>query len=192
MQTLLLSARWFARRHDELPAFHAAAIVLAFVIASLCTTGLFVLAITAHACLDWVKFRDVYRLSWRAAAAQAIRTNVVMATLILTGLTASMYLHPSFGLLAGLTGIALAEGSLVRGMAIVLPKFAVLRHLSGRWEALMGVHDPKPQAFGPVEKSFLALFVTALALLVAGPSLLHVPVSTYLLVLRVELTPGIL
>lgn len=192
MQTMLLSVRSFARRHDELPAFHAAAIVLGFVIASLCTTGLFILAITVHACLDLVKFRDVHGLAWRPALVQALRTNVVMMTLVVTGLTASMYLHPSFGLLAGLSGIALAEGSLARAGAVVLPKFAVLQHLSGRLDTLMGSCEAGPRPFGTVEKSFLALFIAALALLLAGPTLLHVPLSTYLLVLRFELTPGVL
>ncbi len=193
MQTLLFSFRSFARQHDELPAFHAAAIVLTFVIASLCTTGFFLLVITAHACLDLVKFHDVHGLSWRASTAQAMRSTIVMFTLLLTGLTASMYLHPSLGIIAGLSGIALAEASVLRGMATVLPKFMALQQLSGRAAGLLDWTDlERPRAFGPSERSYLAVLVTLVLLLSAAPILLNVPLSTYLLVLRIELTPGLL
>ena len=193
MQTLLLSVRSFARRHDDLPAFHAAAIVLAFVIASLCTTGLFLLAVTAHACLDLVKFHDGHGLSWRASAVQALRSNVVTFTLLLTALTASLYLHPSFGMIAGFSGIALAQGSVLRALAMSLPKYFALQQMTERVGSLWNWIDAEePRAFGPCERSYLALAVTMLFLLMAAPVLLDIPLNVYALVLRIELTPGVI
>ena len=55
MPHTLASARLFAHRHDELPAFHAAYLVITVLCAALLSLGAFAALIVAHIALDYVK-----------------------------------------------------------------------------------------------------------------------------------------
>ena len=60
MQRVATRLRTFAWVHDELPAFHAAYLVLTFLTAALFNFGVFALLIAAHMMLDFVKYREVH------------------------------------------------------------------------------------------------------------------------------------
>lgn len=119
----------FARMHDDLPAFHAAYILLTLVSAAVFNLGVFALLILVHMILDIIKYHDIHQLSWRGIMEGVFRESLIDITLFFVGLTFALYLHSSIPVIAGLSGIARAQITLLRGFGTLIPKFFILQHL---------------------------------------------------------------
>lgn len=127
MNTVLRSLRQFAHEHDDIVAFHAAFIILAFLCAGLFNLGAFALLIVAHMALDTVKYRERHSCSWRLTLEGVVRESLVDITLLLVGLVFAVYLHHSVGV-ASLAGLMRAELTIIRTVAMFVPKVKILHH----------------------------------------------------------------
>lgn len=120
------SIRSFAYRHDDLPAFHAAYLVLTFLAAALFNLGFFAVLIALHMALDVSKYRDVHGCSWKKTIEGVVRESIVDVSLLLMGLTVAIYLHPTLPLFIGVQGLMLAEITLLRAVGVITPKLKIL------------------------------------------------------------------
>lgn len=127
MQSPITTLRSFAHAHDDLPAFHAAFLVLAFLTAGLFNLGAFGLLVLAHMSLDIVKYRERHEYSWKETAEGVVRESLVDVTLLSVGLVFSVYLHHGVGV-ASVAGLMRAELSVLRMLAMLVPKLKVLHH----------------------------------------------------------------
>ena len=127
MNTFLLPLRRFAYEHDDLAAFHAGYLVLAFLSAGFFNLGAFALLVVAHMALDWVKYRERHGCTYKETIEGMAHENLVDVTLLMVGLVFSVYLHHSIGV-ASLSGLMRAEISVIRAAALLVPKLKVLHH----------------------------------------------------------------
>ena len=127
MTTAIASVRHFAHEHDDLPAFHAAFLVLAFVTAGLFNLGAFGLLVLAHMALDVVKYRERHQFSWKQTVEGVVRESLLDVTLLCVGLVFSVYLHHGVGV-ASVAGLMRAELTVVRMLATLVPKLKILHH----------------------------------------------------------------
>lgn len=127
MHIVSKALRRFAHEHDDIAAFHATFIVLAFLSAILFNLGAFGLVIIAHMALDTVKYRERHQFTWRETAEGVLRESLVDVTLLLVGLVFAVYLHHSVGV-SSLAGLMHAEIAFIRSIAMVVPKIKILHH----------------------------------------------------------------
>lgn len=127
MSTVSQTLRQFAHEHDDIVAFHAIFILLAFLCAALLNLGAFALLIFAHMALDTVKYRERHSCSWRLTLEGVVRESLVDVTLLLVGLVFAVYLHHSVGV-ASLAGLMRAELTVIRSVAMFVPKVKILHH----------------------------------------------------------------
>ncbi len=127
MQTIFGSLRTLAREHDELPAFKAAYLVVAFIIAAMFNMGAFALLIAAHMALDIVKYRDVHGCGLMKTVVGVLRESLLDLMLLSLGLFFAVTFHHSVAM-AGLSGLLRAEITLIGGFGTVIPKFEILHH----------------------------------------------------------------
>ena len=121
-------ARTFAHIHDELPAFHAAYLVMTLLVASMFNLGAFALLIVVHMVLDIVKYREHHQMSWKLTLEGAFRESLIDITLLSVGLVFAIYLHYSVGV-SGLSGLLRAEVTVIRAVAMLVPKLKILHDL---------------------------------------------------------------
>jgi hypothetical protein len=128
MNTALTSFRHFAHEHDDLVAFHAAYLVLAFLSAGFFNLGAFGLLVIAHMALDWFKYREKHGMTRRQTMEGIVRESLVDVTLLMVGLVFSLYLHHSVGGVASVSGLMRAEITIIRMAALLVPKLKILHH----------------------------------------------------------------
>lgn len=127
MHSVLISLRHFAHEHDDIPAFHAAYLVLAVLTAALFSLGAFALLVCAHMVLDFVKYREKHEFTWRSTFEGMVRESIVDITLLLVGLVFAVYLHHTVGV-TSLAGLMRAELTVIRTVAMMVPKLKILHH----------------------------------------------------------------
>jgi hypothetical protein len=127
--TLPLPVRTFVHEHDDLPAFHAAYLLLTLLAAALLSAGVFAALMLAHMMFDLFKYRQKEKLSWAATVRATLRESLPDITLLALCLTFAVYLHHSIQLIAGLSGLLHSEVSVMRALGIWLPKFGMGRRL---------------------------------------------------------------
>lgn len=88
----------------KLPAFHAAYLMLAVIMAAMLPLGFFAFLVAARIAVEYHKYRRV----------QVLRSNLSNITLLMCGLTAS---------------VTLSTFPLVKGLAMFLPKLIILHHI---------------------------------------------------------------
>ena len=164
-------------------------------IAMLFNLGVFAALIGLHLLLDCIKYRDHHKLTWSKTFEGMARENLVDGTLLLSALTFEAYLHHSFGLLAGLSGLARAEISIVRMLATTLPKLTILHNVLCILSNLQHYYETINPRLGtklqPVERCYAAALVCTLTLLITAPFFLHLTIAEYMEFLLYQLTPGI-
>ena len=128
MSTAIAHLRHFAHEHDELPAFHAAYLILAFLTAGLFNLGAFGLLIGAHMALDLFKYREKHQFSWKGTFEGMVRESLMDVTLLAVGMVFSVYLHHSVGV-SSVAGLMRAEVSIIRFVALLVPKIKILHHI---------------------------------------------------------------
>lgn len=190
---ILTGFRIFAHRHDELPAFHAAYLVLTILVAALFNLGTFGLLILAHMVLDTVKYREVHRMNWINTFRATFRENLFDYTLFALGFLIAMYLHHSLPGIAGVSGLLRSEITIARGMGTLLPKAEILQrflhvifhlqHHLAHSEASVG------KRLMPVERFSILLVGCSALLLFLAPLILHVDGAQLLRIVREELIP---
>lgn len=192
MHTAFATLRTFAHEHDDLPAFHATYLVLAFLTAGLFNLGAFGLLILAHMTLDYVKYRERHQFSFKGTWEGMVRESLVDITLLAVGLVFSVYLHHSVGV-ASIAGLMRAELSIIRFVALLVPKLKILHHflkvMAHLHHYLEQVHPRHQKRFSGLD--FLCLYflgASAFLLLFAAP-LMHVEWSLVGEILADELIP---
>ncbi len=187
------SVRAFARQHDDLPAFHAAFLVLMLLAAAMLNLGFFGVLILIHVGLDIVKYRDVHHLSWHRTLEGALREGIVDITLLAFALVVAIYLHPTLTGLAGIKGLMLAELTIVRGTGIVVPKIKILydflKILYHVELYLDTIHPLLGKKLSIVEVTCMFSLAVTLALLVAAPLLLDLSTQDYIHMILSEAIP---
>lgn len=184
--------RVFAHEHDDMPAFHAAYLVLAFLSAAMFNLGAFGLLIVAHMTLDIVKYRERHAFSWKGTFDGVLRESLVDITLLCVGLVFSVYLHHTVGV-ASIAGLMRAEISVLRSIALLLPKLKILHHflkiMSHLHHYLDQVHARHQKELSGLDYLCLYFISVSVFLLVFAAPLMHVEWPTVGAVLADELIP---
>jgi hypothetical protein len=189
----LRSLRSFAHQHDDLPAFHAAYLVLTLLAASLFNLGFFAALIVLHMALDVFKYRDVHRYSWNRTLEGMLRESLVDISLLGMGLCVAVYLHPSLPLFSGVQGLMLAEITILRAVGVITPKLKILydflKIIAHVDLYLQHVHPHLGKSASAIEYvALLSLFVS-LGLLLIAPLILLIDPAQYMSILLGELVP---
>lgn len=187
------SLRSFAHQHDDLPAFHAAYLVLTLLAAALFNLGFFALLIFAHMLLDVFKYRDLHHYSWSKTIEGVIRESIVDVSLLVMGLTIAVYLHPSLALFTGLKGILLAEITILRAIGVVSPKLKILYDFLMTFAHIniyiRKVHPRFGKGVSTIEYTALLGLLVSIGLLFIAPVVLLIDPAQYLTILLGELVP---
>ncbi len=189
----LRSIRTFAHQHDDLPAFHAAYLVLTFLAAALFNLGFFAVLIVLHMALDIFKYRDVHRLGWRKTLEGMVRESIIDIALLLMGLTVAVYLHPSLPAYAGIQGLMLAEITLLRAVGVITPKLKILydflKVLAHVDRYLQKKHPRLGKNVSSIELVSLFSLCVTVGMLIAAPALLSIDSFQYLSIVLDEMIP---
>lgn len=193
MTYILTGIRTFAHRHDELPAFHAAYLVLTILIAALLNLGAFGLLIVAHMVLDTVKYREVHGMSWPKTMRATFRENLFDHTLFVLGFLIAVYLHHSLPGIAGVSGLLRSEITIARGLGTLLPKVEILQRflhvLFHMRHHLLHIETPVGERLTPTERFSIVLVGCSVLLLLLAPAILHIGMERLLLITQEEIIP---
>lgn len=189
----LRTIRTFAHQHDNLPAFHAAYLVLTFLAAAMFNLGFFAAIVIAHMALDVFKYREVHGLGWRRTWEGVFRESIVDVTLLLFGLVVATYLHPLLTGMSGIKGMMLAEITVLRGVGIMAPKLKILyeaiKILADIDHYLTRMHPKFGRDVSIIEYVCMFSLCISVGMLLVAPMLLAISPDVYLRVLMDELTP---
>ena len=193
MTYALNQLRWFAHEHDDIPAFHAAYLVLTFLAAAMFNVGAFGLLIIFHMCLDIVKYREIHNLSWRGTLKGVAHESLVDVTLFMLALLISVYFHHSVGLVS-VSGLLHAELSIFRALGTMIPKAIILEHFL---KVVSHIHHYMEQVhpgmrlnrWKPIDKVYIVFTTLSLALLVGAPYIMNVDGEVIRLIVFSELVP---
>lgn len=187
------SIRSFAHKHDDLPAFHAAYLVLTVLAAAMFNLGFFAVLIVAHMCLDVFKYREVHKLSWARTAEGVVRESLIDCTLFLMGLVVAVYLHPSLAGMMSIKGMMLAEITVLRSFGMIAPKlkilYEVIRILADIDHYLTRLHPRFGKNASMVEYVCMFSICVTLGMLVIAPIILMLTNQQYAFILLDELMP---
>lgn len=194
MTSAISAFRSFAHAHDELPAFHAAYIALAFLAAALLNLGAFALLVIGHMVLDVLKYREVHGLTWRLTALGVLRESLVDITLLAIGLVFAVYLHHSVGI-ASLSGLLRAELTVLRMFGTLIPKAKILHDIlkvvAHLHHYLEQVHPRLRQSWSQLEHYCMYFLVISVLLLIFAAPLMGVHWEVVKGVLLEEMVPGL-
>lgn len=192
MQTVFRSIRQFAHEHDDIVAFHATFVLLAFLCAGLFNLGAFALLILAHMALDTVKYREKHACSWKHTIEGVVRESLVDITLLLVGLVFAVYLHHSVGV-SSLAGLMRAELTLIRSVAMFVPKIKILHHflkiMAHLHHYLQQVHPSLRKRWSGLDYLCFYFCGISLMLLIFAAPLMNVDAHVVQSVLMYELIP---
>lgn len=184
--------RHFAHAHDEIPAFHAAYLVLTFLAAAMLNMGAFGLLIIAHMSLDIVKYREIHGKNWLVTLEATFRESLVDIAVFCVGLVFAVYLHNTIGLV-GLSGLLRAEATMLRMLGTVIPKLTILNdflkmmvHLR---HYLQRVHPQLQREWTPLERVCVLSIAVTLGLIAGATSIMNVDPAIVERVLVEELVP---
>lgn len=192
MQTAVATIRRFAHEHDDIPAFHAVYVVLAFLCAALFNLGVFALIVIAHMALDTVKYRERHAFTWKETVEGVVRESLIDITLLMVGLVFAVYLHHSVGV-ASISGLMRAEISLIRTVALFVPKIKILHHflkiIAHLHHYLEQVHPRHRKGWSGLDHLCFYFCGISMLLLVFAAPLMNVKASIIKMILLQELMP---
>lgn len=190
MSHALASARIFAHRHDELPAFHAAYLVITVLCAALLSLGAFAALIVAHMALDYVKYRDRHGFTLHRTFEGMVRESLFDVALLMIGLTFTVYFHHAMAI-ATVSGLLRSEMTVIRALGTVLPKFLILNDSLSIWMHVRSYLElPHPRigkAWTLTERLAIMTVVTGVVALLLAAPLMGTGVSTVMGILGEEL-----
>ncbi|PIP65393.1 hypothetical protein COU77_03165 [Candidatus Peregrinibacteria bacterium CG10_big_fil_rev_8_21_14_0_10_49_16] len=190
---MIHTLRTFAHKHDELPAFHAAYLVITVLVAALLNLGVFALLIVIHMTLDYVKYREYHNYSLRKTLHGMVRESLFDIALLSLATVIAIYLHHSVVGIAGLSGVLRAEVTIARGLGTLIPKFEILHrffhvifHIGHHMRhVVVSVESPWTHN----EKIQWFLVAVSIVLLALAPEILHIDLQSLQSILREELLP---
>lgn len=189
---LMDTIRRFAHEHDDLPAFHAAYLVLTMLAAAMFNMGVFALLIVAHMSLDLVKYRELHGMPWRSTVEGIMRESLIDITLLLVGLVFGVYLHHSVGI-AGLSGLLRAEVTIIRALGTMIPKMTILHDflkvISHLNHYMRHVHPHFRDGYTGVERACFFFLGIAFTMLIFAIPILNLTVLEYQNILADQLVP---
>ena len=192
MSTVPSGFRAFAYVHDDLPVFHAVFLVLTFLAAIMFNLGTFGLLVAIHMCLDVVKYREHFGFTWIQTIEGVIRESLVDVALLMVGLVFAVYLHHSVGI-ASLSGLLRAEVSIVRTLAMLVPKLKILHHflkIVAHIHHYMETTHPRFQkGWSDLDKLCFAFVGISTLLIVLAADLMNVERSLIQAILLEEMIP---
>ena len=175
MEQILKPLTYFAKHHDELPAFHAAYLALTIIAAAMLNLGFFAVLVLIHMALDVYKYKVVHHGTWAEVAEGVVRESLLDITLLLLGMVFAVYLY-NVTLGGGTTELSI-KMNILRAMLLFIPKLTILHHFLKvvshvhHYIQNMHVHIHKP--WRPVEITCMVICLIALFLLAFAPSLLQ-------------------
>lgn len=191
MTTILATTRTFAHRHDELPAFHAAYLVVTILSAALFSLGLFAALIVLHLALDFVKYREVHKFSIPRTVEGMVRESLRDVMLLCIGLTFAVYFHHTMGL-AALSGLVRSEVFIMRAIGTVAPRYFILNetlsiliHLRSYFHA---IHPQIGKPWSRVEQWQIGILGASVLLIALASSLMGVAHAHVVDIILHELT----
>lgn len=191
MPHALASARVFAHRHDELPAFHAAYLVIAVLCAALLSLGAFAALIVAHMALDYVKYRDYHRYTLRKTVEGMIRESLFDVALLAIGITFTVYFHHTMAI-ASISGLFRSEMTIVRALGTVIPKYLMLNASMEVWVHIRNYLEHQCPRIGKAwtlaERLAIMTVITGVAALLLAAPLMGTDVSVVTGIVGKELT----
>lgn len=192
MTKAIASVRQFAHVHDDLPAFHAGYLVLTLLVAALLNLGAFALLILAHMSLDFVKYREHHQFTVRQTWEGVLRESLVDIALLAVGVVFSVYLHHTVGL-ASVSGLLRAEMTVVRAIAIFVPKVKILHHflkvVSHLHHYMDQTHPRLAKGWSTLDRFCFYAILASVILIAVSPALMSVETDVILRILEYELIP---
>ncbi len=192
MTAITASLKGFVHEHDEIPAFHAAFLVVTILSAAVFNLGFFALAILFHMGLDFVKYRDLHHMTFRMTLKAIMLESISDIALFLLALTFAVYLNHTY-MLSAVSGIVRSELTLIRGLGTLLPKVRIMDNiLAIALNLHKYMHMPHPSLkcqMSRMEMWSLWMIVVCTALLVSAIFLFQSYEWDLLRVLLHELTP---
>lgn len=192
MIALSPTLRGFAHEHDEIPAFHAAFLVVTILSAAVFNLGFFGLGILAHMALDYVKYRDVHHLPFRITIKAMFLESIGDIALFLIALTFAVYLNHTY-MLSLLSGMLRSELTLLRAFGTLLPKIRMVENflaLALNFRAYMHTpHAGLKRPLSRLERLSLRTIIVCSFLLIAAFFLFWSHEWDLIAVLRHELIP---
>lgn len=186
----------FALTHDDLPAFHAAYFVLTAIVVAMLNLGCFAMLIVAHMCLDIFKYRHRHRYTWFQTAYATVRESILDIALLLMGLSFAVYLHHSLPGIAALSGLALAEVTIVHAVALYGTKLKILSDVLGVFmhlEEYMAMKKPTLRTpFTILERISVGAITITFMLLALAATVLPLDAGAVLEIIVHEMTPGLI
>jgi hypothetical protein len=128
IHTTFNGVRAFAHEHDDIPAFHAAYLVATFLAAAILNLGFFLGLILLHMALDFIKYRDIHKESYRLTFRAMILESISDIAFFLLALTFAVYFSHTF-LLAAASGLVRSELTVLRALGTLIPKVAIFEHM---------------------------------------------------------------
>ncbi len=195
MTHTLRSIRRFAHAHDDTPVFHATYFILTALAAVLFNLGMFVMLVLIHMGLDIVKYREVHGLSWHRTIRAMLRESLIDIALVCLGLAFAVYLHHSLPSVAALSGLALAEITLIHAAGLIGPKFKILCDVLGVFlhlEHYMAIRHPRlAKPFTGLETVCIATIAVTLFLIMTSTLVLDIDYNSLAEIILHEMVPGL-
>lgn len=192
MSIALYHIRVFAHEHDDIPAFHAAYLVGTFLAAALFNLGFFVILIALHMCLDTVKYRDLHGHTWGETIHAVLLESIMDIALVAVSLTSAVYIHHTFALEV-VSGVMRSEATLLRLLAVVVPKIEILEHIGNISLHIKAyLHTPHPDLSVPLLRAHrwsILTIAVCVALLALSLVLYRGHESSLVQLLQSELIP---
>jgi hypothetical protein len=185
--------RAFAHQHDDLPAFHAAYLILTILAAAMFNLGFFGLLICIHMVMDVYKYREVHGMTWKRTTEGVVRESILDIALFMMGLVVAVYLHPSLLAYTSIKGMMVAELTVIRAVGMLTPKLKILydflKILAHIDQYLHHIHNRLGKNPGVVEYVSMFSLCISVGMLIIAPILLMISGDTYADILIEELTP---
>ena len=130
-----LSLRPYATdaRQMDLPALHAAYVLMAIIAAGLLNLGVIGMLLCTHLVLDVWKYHVRFRIGLARLPSVLLRANIIDLTLFFLAVCTSVYLNQSLPHIAALAAAGHSHVILMRGIAVLLPKFIIFHHSLRVW-----------------------------------------------------------
>lgn len=160
----------------DLPAVHATYVIVALIVAGLFNLGVFGVLLLGHLGLDVWKYWTQFHLRGRKFFEAILRENLLDCMLFFLALTTALYLNQSLPHIAALSAAGRTHVVLLRGLAVLLPKFTIL-HRTLR--VLLNLHAWKMHkpvhfhaSFTLSECTYLSALGIAIVLFALAPTIL--------------------
>ncbi len=182
--------------YEKLPSFHAAYLMLVLVFAALCNLGFFTILVIAHISLDYLKYRVNFQYEPWEAFRGMMKESLVDVALLLLALSTFVYLNQSLPIIADLEGARVLHVTVVRALALILPKLTILHHsLRVLFHVPSYFQTPYPKLYKPFRLSDYVCIATcfiAAGLLIASPFILHISIDQLKEILLQQMIPWVI